>query len=166
MIDKEVAELRRRYRQDRSNITKIHGCYVNVHGELVSAFTLSMGLLPEGEQEKYLELLKKGISGRMGKTLSDLSFSTAQVAGSDEHRLLSALKNSSLSDDEAVERIIGIIRESLVIEGNYMILLAADTYDVPSYSSDGARKDESQSVYSYILCSICPVKMRCPRNFR
>lgn len=51
MIDKEVAELRRRYRQDRSNITKIHGCYVNVHGELVSAFTLSMGLLPEGEQE-------------------------------------------------------------------------------------------------------------------
>ena len=28
MIDKEVAELRRRYRQDRSNITKIHGCYV------------------------------------------------------------------------------------------------------------------------------------------
>ena len=61
MIDKEVAELRRRYRQDRSNITKIHGCYVNVHGELVSAFTLSMGLLPEGEQEKYLELLKKGI---------------------------------------------------------------------------------------------------------
>ena len=43
MIDKEVAELRRRYRQDRSNITKIHGCYVNVHGELVSAFTLSMG---------------------------------------------------------------------------------------------------------------------------
>ena len=56
MIDKEVAELRRRYRQDRSNITKIHGCYVNVHGELVSAFTLSMGLLPEGEQEKYLEL--------------------------------------------------------------------------------------------------------------
>lgn len=83
MIDKEVAELRRRYRQDRSNITKIHGCYVNVHGELVSAFTLSMGLLPEGEQEKYLELLKKGISGRMGKTLSDLSFSTAQVADSD-----------------------------------------------------------------------------------
>ena len=61
MIDKEVAELRRRYRQDRSNITKIHGCYVNVHGELVSAFTHSMGLLPEGEQEKYLELLKKGI---------------------------------------------------------------------------------------------------------
>ena len=60
MIDKEVAELRRRYRQDRSNITKIHGCYVNVHGELVSAFTLSMGLLPEGEQVKYLELLKKG----------------------------------------------------------------------------------------------------------
>lgn len=67
MIDKEVAELRRRYRQDRSNITKIHGCYVNVHGELVSAFTLSMGLLPEGEQEKYLELLKKASPAEWAK---------------------------------------------------------------------------------------------------
>lgn len=35
MIDKEVAELRRRYRQDRSNITKIHGCYANVHLSLI-----------------------------------------------------------------------------------------------------------------------------------
>ena len=137
MIDKEVAELRRRYRQDRSNITKIHGCYVNVHGELVSAFTLSMGLLPEGEQEKYLELLKKGISGRMGKTLSDLSFSTAQVADSDEHRLLMRLRDSGLEDEEAVQTL----------------------YDVPFRSRDGFRQEEgSEQQFSYILCSICPVK--------
>lgn len=51
MIDKEVAELRRRYRQDRSNITKIHGCYVNVHGELVSAFTLSMACCRRGSRK-------------------------------------------------------------------------------------------------------------------
>ncbi|MFQ9815833.1 MAG: DUF4317 family protein [Oscillospiraceae bacterium] len=62
MIDKEVAELRRRYRQDRSNITKIHGCYVNVHGELVSAFTLSMGLLPEGGAGKISGAAEKKAS--------------------------------------------------------------------------------------------------------
>ena len=159
MIDKEVAELRRRYRQDRSNITKIHGCYVNVHGELVSAFTLSMGLLPEGEQEKYLELLKKGISGRMGKTLSDLSFSTAQVADSDEHRLLMRLRDSGLEDEEAVQTLYEKIAGSLHLADNYLILLAADRYDVPFRSRDGFRQDEgSEQQFSYILCSICPVK--------
>ena len=159
MIDKEVAELRRRYRQDRSNITKIHGCYVNVHGELVSAFTLSMGLLPEGEQEKYLELLKKGISGRMGKTLSDLSFSTAQVADSDEHRLLMRLRDSGLEDEEAVQTLYEKIAGSLHLADNYLILLAADRYDVPFRSRDGFRQEEgSEQQFSYILCSICPVK--------
>ena len=159
MIDKEVAELRRRYRQDRSNITKIHGCYVNVHGELVSAFTLSMGLLPEGEQEKYLELLKKGISGRMGKTLSDLSFSTAQVADSDEHRLLMRLRDSGLEDEEAVQTLYEKIAGSLHLADNYLILLAADRYDVPFRSRDGFRQEEgSEQQFSYILCSICPGK--------
>ena len=97
-----------------------HGCYVNVHGELVSAFTLSMGLLPEGEQEKYLELLKKGISGRMGKTLSDLSFSTAQVADSDEHRLLMRLRDSGLEDEEAVQALYEKIAGSLHLADNYL----------------------------------------------
>ena len=126
MIDKEVAELRRRYRQDRSNITKIHGCYVNVHGELVSAFTLSMGLLPEGEQEKYLELLKKGISGRMGKTLSDLSFSTAQVADSDEHRLLMRLRDSGLEDEEAVAELYASMDVSEVEDLLQKVMTLAD----------------------------------------
>ena len=159
MIDKEVAELRRRYRQDRSNITKIHGCYVNVHGELVSAFTLSMGLLPEGEQEKYLELLKKGISGRMGKTLSDLSFSTAQVADSDEHRLLMRLRDSGLEDEEAVQTLYEKIAGSLHLADNYLILLAADTYDVPHKSRDDEfQADAGDTVYRYFVCAVCPVK--------
>mgnify|MGYP000356280222 CR=1 FL=1 len=158
MIDKEVAELRRRYRQDRSNITKIHGCYVNVHGELVSAFTLSMGLLPEGEQEKYLELLKKGISGRMGKTLSDLSFSTAQVADSDEHRLLMKLRETKLTDEETLRQFYQTVIDSLSIEGHYLILLAHESYDVPFKARDGAALEDGDTVFSYILCAVCPVK--------
>ena len=160
MIDKEVAELRRRYRQDRSNITKIHVSYVNVHGELVSAFTLSMGLLPEGELEKYLELLKIGISGRMGKTLSDLSFSTAQVADSDEHRLLQTLRQTECKDANARETLCRKIIESLNMgETNCLILLAADAYDVPYRGKDDElQADASGDVYKYFVCAICPVK--------
>ena len=159
MNAKEISEIKKRFRADKSNITRIRGCYINEKKEIISRFDQSVALMSAEETEEIFAILKKTLSGTVGKNLLDISFTNNQVLDSDEHRLLSVLKNSSLADDEAVEKVIGIIKDSLVIEGNYMIMLAADTYDVPSYSSDGSKKDESQSVYSYILCSICPVKM-------
>lgn len=49
------------------------------------------------------------------------------------------------------------------LEGNYLILLAQDTYDIPYRSTDGDKQDDAASeVFSYILCSVCPVKMTKP----
>lgn len=166
MINKEVAELRRRYRPDRNPVTKLLGCYVNVHGELVSTFSESMALLPVEEQEKYLALLKKSLSGTVGKALVDISFTTAQVVDSPEHRLLMQLRDSSLSDADAAEALFQKIAGSLHLGVNYLILLAADTYDVPYRAKDDAMlPDSSETQYSYILCSICPVKETKPELY-
>ena len=159
MIDKEVSELRRRFRADYNNISRIRGCYVSSNGEVISAFNESMGIMGQEEQEKYLSLLKKGISGSIGKTLSDIEFSTDQVLDSDEHRLLSKLRNSSLEDDEAVKELYSKIAASLHMSENYLILLAYDSYDVPFRGKDGQTFDDGgDMVHSYFVCSICPVK--------
>ncbi len=159
MIDKEVSELRKRFRPDFNNITRIRGCYVNIHGEIVSTFNESMGLLGVEEQEKYLSLLKKALSGNMGKTLTDIVFSTAQIVDSPEHRLLSRLRDSALSDEEAVTELYESIAKALRLPDNYLILLAYDCYDVPFRSSDGGSlEDASETQYAYFVCSICPVK--------
>lgn len=159
MNKKEIAELKRRLRQDRSNITKLRGCYVNVHGEIAATFCESMGLLPVEEQEKYLALLKKTLSGGIGKNLVDISFSTRQVVDSEEHRLLSALRQTELKDEEPVRQLYEKIASCLQLGVNYLILLAYDRYDVPFKSSDEVLQDDAgQDVYSYVLCSICPVK--------
>lgn len=159
MNKKEISELKRRFRQDRSNITRIRGCYVNVHGELAATFNESMGMLPVEEQEKYLELLKKSLSGGIGKNLVDIAFSTRQVVDSDEHRLLSTLRNSGLKDEAAVQQLYEKIAASLQLGENYLILLAYDSYDVPFKSSDEVMQDDGgRDVFSYIICSICPVK--------
>ena len=122
MIDKEVAELRRRYRSDKSNITKIHGCYVNLKGEIVTTFSESMSLLPVEEQEKYLELLKKAMSGSVGRTLTNIEFSTKQVADSPEHRLLSALRSSALNDEEARNSLYEKIAGSLHLPVHFLVM--------------------------------------------
>ena len=54
MNDREIGELRRRFRPDRHNITHIRGCYVSQQKEVIAEFDQSLGLMPEDEAEKYL----------------------------------------------------------------------------------------------------------------
>ncbi len=163
MTEKEIAEIRRRVRQDKSNISRILGCYVNEQGEIISTFDQSLGLMPPEEQERYLALLKKTLSGTAGKNLIDISFTTQQVMDSEEHKRLSALRKTALKDGGAVQEFYERVIRSLKLEGNYLILLANDNYDVPYRSTDGEKQqDASSEVFSYILCSICPVKLTQP----
>ena len=158
MNKKEVAEIRRRVNPDKSNIQHIYGCYVNSQKEIISKFDESLGLLERTEQEKYISLLKKALSGSLGKNLVDLSFTTRQVTDGDEHKLLSALRKSELKDDELLDRFYNCVVQSLDMgDLNYLILIAFDSYDVPHFGKSG-ELEESTDVFRYILCSICPVK--------
>ncbi len=161
MIEKEISELRRHLKRERCGITRIHGCYVDDRRQIVSTFDQSLAALPEDEQEKYLTLLKKALSGTLGKNLVDISFSTEQVADSDEHRLLMALRADPAP--EALQKFYETVVTSLELGVNYLILVAGDTYDVPYRSKDGAlQEDAGDSQHAYFLCVICPVKMSKP----
>ena len=47
MNEKEISEIRRRFRSDKSNITHVRGCYVNERQEIVSEFDQSLALMPQ-----------------------------------------------------------------------------------------------------------------------
>lgn len=160
MNEKEIGEIRRRIRRDRSNMTAIYGCYVNDQKEIVTEYRLSTATMPENEAERYFGLLKKTLSGTLGKNLIDITFRTAQVAGSPEHQLLMDLRKSTLGDDEARLAFYKKVIEAVTIEGGYLILLGCESYDVPFKSKDDeTQADASGETYTYILCSICPVKL-------
>ena len=163
MNEREVSELRRRLRPEKNNITHICGCFVNEKREVVSLFSQSLTMMPQEEAEAYLSLLKRTLSGGLGKNLIDISFTTRQVADSDEHRLLMALRDSELRDREVVQTFCRKVIDSLTMEGGYLILLARDVYDVPHRSDDGERQDDqSDEVFTYLVCAICPVKAARP----
>ena len=163
MIDKEIGELRRHLRRERSNMTAIYGCFVNENREIVSSFRESVGMMPENESDKYFALFRRTLSGSIGKNLIDIAFKTSQVAGSPEHQLLMDLRKTQLKDEELLRSFYQKIIDSIVMEGNYLILIGCDTYDVPFKSKDDSfQKDQSEETYTYILCSICPVKQTKP----
>jgi len=160
MNEKEIGEIRRRVRRDRSNMTAIYGCYVNGQKEIISEFKQSTGIMPENEAEKYFGLLKRTLSGGIGKNLIDITFRTSQVADSAEHKLLMDLRSSALKDEQLRLSLYQKIIDSVSFEDNYLILLGCDSYDVPFKSKDDEiQADASNETYTYLLCAVCPVKL-------
>lgn len=159
MNDKEIGEIRRHIRRDRSNMTAIYGCFVNDNKEIISEYRASTGIMSENEADRYFGLMKKVLSGSLGKNLIDITFKTSQVAGSAEHKMLMDLRDCKLQDDDLRNEFCKKIIDSVSIEGNYLILLGCDSYDVPFKSKDDFQQnDSSDETYTYIICAICPVK--------
>ena len=163
MNEKEIGEIRRRVRRDRSNMTAIYGCYVNTQKEIISSFRQSVAMMPENEAEKYFGVMKRALSGTVGKNLIDIPFKTAQVADSTEHKFLMDLRKTSLQDDDLRMELFQKIINSVSFDESYVILVGCDSYDVPFKSGDDeVQADASDEVYTYLLCAVCPVKQTKP----
>ena len=80
MNQKELREIRKRFTLDKDSISHVYGCYVNAVKDIVARMDMSMGLMEQEEAELYLKLLKKSISGTLGKNLLDIEFSTTQAS--------------------------------------------------------------------------------------
>jgi hypothetical protein len=160
MNEKEIREIRRRFRPDKSMIGSVYGCYVNEDRKIVATFEEFLSGMPQEESERFLSLLKKSLSGTLGKNLVNIEFSAKQVMFSDEHKLLSMLRQDGLKNSDMLRTFYQRVTETLSMGGNYLILLTHDVYTVPFRATDGEiQKDASDEEFSYILCSICPVKL-------
>ena len=159
MNEREVGEIRRRFKPERNSFSHIRGCCVNELGHIVSQFDQSLAMMSKDETELFLSVLRKTLSGGLGKNLVDIEFETQQVAYGENHRLLMDLRNSGLKDNAAVQTFFEKVAAAVKLENcSYLILLVHDTYDVPYRTKGGDRQDDAgDQVYSYILCSICPI---------
>jgi len=155
----EISEIRKRFNPDKNNITNIRGCYVDTRGEIISTFDRPVISMPQEEAEKYLAIFRKTLSGTPGRNLVDIVFEPWQVMESENHKALMSLRENKLRDDDEVEGFFTSIISSLKMDTNYLILMLADTYDVPFKGRDDVTlADASEEVFTYILCAICPVK--------
>ncbi len=157
MTERELREIKRRFRPEKSNIPKIVGCFVNSNNQIIANISQPIEFSDSVVSEKLLGVMKKTLSGTLGVNLFDISFSTKQVAESDEHKLLLTLRNSALKDSEALSRFFAKVTESVKFDGNYVILLANDIYDVFDSKNEG-EEGTSGERFSYIICAVCEVK--------
>jgi len=163
MNKKEISEIKRLFTPSGCSISRICGCYVdgekNKKTEIKEAF-LS---LPEEDMFKYFEILRKTLSGSLGKNLVNLDFPLDSEREGGTQEFLLRLRNSRLQDDELLEAFYDRIIEAYDYVGNYLILIIDDAYDIPGRTSDRLSMDDaSDEVFHYILCCICPVDLSKP----
>lgn len=162
MNKKEVLELKRRFKKEAATFTRVCGCYVDGNHNKVCKFGNTFLNLEEDEFYKYLEIANKALSGTIGNNLLELKFPIEEEeVGGRQHSLM-ALRASKLEDENLLDTFYDLVIDTYDHAGNYLIVLFHDAYDVMSRTSDNNNLDESEEVYEYLICAICPVDLSKP----
>lgn len=165
MNQRDLSEIKRRLNPDKRNPSLIRGCYVDYLGNPITSFALPVAALYEQENEKYMNLFKKVLSGQVGQTLTPIGCTA-------EDDLLLRVRDSALKDEDSVQelftKLIAGIRaehpdmqsvEDAQTADNWLILLLHDDLDVRRRDVNGEIDYEnSDRAFSYVLCAVCPVK--------
>ena len=162
MRKKDILELKKRLKKDHCTFTKMCGCYVNGEKHIIFKFRETFLNLDEDEYFKYLEIAKKVLSGTIGNNILELNFPINEDLINERQISLMQLKNSNLKDDVLLDDFYKLIIDNYDYTGNFLILVFHDAYDVITKTKDNIKIDESEEVYEYVLCAICPVSLSEP----
>lgn len=162
MKNKDILELKKRFKKEACTFTKVTGCYVNSEKKILLEFKETFLNLPDDDMFKYLEITKKALSGKIGNNLLELKYPLNTYQNNEKQQLLMMLVKSGLKEDSVNSLFFESIVESYDNSGNYLILLFHDAYDVMTKTSDNRKLDESEEVYEYIIGAICPVSLSKP----
>ena len=162
MNKKEVLELKRRFKKEAATFTRVCGCYVDGNHNKVCKFGNTFLNLEEDEFYKYLEIANKALSGTIGNNLLELKFPIEEEEVGGRQHILMALRASKLEDENLLDTFYDLVIDTYDHAGNYLIVLFHDAYDVMSRTRDNNNLDESEEVYEYLICAICPVDLSKP----
>lgn len=176
MTPRDFSELKRRLNPDHRNPTLIRGCYIDHTGQIITEFRTDLHSLTDTENQKYMAIFRKALSGTIGQCLLPVEFTPRQTMEDENYALLAKLRATALKDDETVhaayEKVIsGLVAENADLQSvsdaqnaaNWLILFMHDGYDMPHKDNNGENDYErGTDVFSYIVCAVCPVRQAKP----
>ena len=72
-------------------------------------------------------------------------------------QLLMAMRECGLKNDALMETFYDVFMENYYTETAYAIYIFHDRYDIPSKTSDKKRLGESEEMFEYLICAVCPL---------
>lgn len=72
-------------------------------------------------------------------------------------KLLMGMRACGLQNDALMETFYEIVGAHYKSKGDYAVYVFHDRYDIPVKGTDHERQGESEKMYEYLICVICPV---------
>ena len=158
MIDREdMLALTRRMTVKRTSMTRIAGGYLDLDGYVDGTFNTSFLKLSPAEREKNLQIAKKVPFAQTNQNLQEYPFMQEKMQGDSVWKLLMGMRACGLKNDALMETFYEIVGEHYKAKGDYAVYVFHDRYDIPAKGSDHERLGESEEMFEYLICTICPV---------
>lgn len=114
----------------------------------------------EAEQEIYLSIFKKALSGKMGKNLMEYVFDREAGEENEYQKKLYSLNQEALSNEEGVKEFLQQVMDNTGYAGKYLITIASCEYAVPELDKNGeVLPDGNRSSFRFLLLCTNPVDL-------
>ena len=158
MINREdMLALTRRMNVARSSFTRIAGCYVDKDGDFDGSFNVNFLKLSNGEKKKNIELAKAVPFAATNVNLKRYEFADEDRRPGTVWQLLMAIRECGLKNDALMDSFYDLVMEHYKSRRGYAVYVFHDRYDIPAKASDKERLGESEEMFPYLICAVCPL---------
>ena len=150
----DMLEIKGMWKKESLCCDRFDACYVdNISGGFAMQESQPFLGIAENQINKHLAMMKKMLVTDIGGKIVQVPFRE------DAPGILDEVRDCRLCNEEIMETFYEIIQDNLHSDVNYEILTYHVAYDIPNKGKDGADQGESDDVYEYIMCMICPTKI-------
>ena len=158
MIHREdMLELTRRMTPARTSITRVAGCYIQRDGEFDGSFNVNFLNLSISDKTENLKLAKTVPFSDTNRNLKKYEFVPELQKPGSMWQMLMAMKECGLKNDALMDTFYDVVMERYHSASEYAVLVFHDRYDIPAKAADKERLGESEEVFEYLICVICPI---------
>ena len=157
-IDREdMLALTRRMTVKRSSITRIAGAYIDPDGFIDGTFNTRYLKLSGADKSKNLEIAKTIPFAETNRNLKRYVIPEDSRGKESLYQLLQGARVSGLENDALLDIFYEMIAERYHSDQEYGVFLFHDRYDIPAKAADHVRLGESEQMFEYLICAVCPV---------
>lgn len=150
----DISLLKKNLDDDNERLT-VNGVLTSVihNGELLYKDTREWFSYSQPECEEILTILRKTLSGKLGKCVNEYEF---DFDGEDHEmqQFLIELNKSKFSDEELNDKFIEKVADTVTINGAYSLFCIS--YTISTFD----KHSEENVDLSFIAAAICPIKLR------
>lgn len=153
----DMLELTRRMTIARNCFGRIAGAYMDEEGYVDGTFNTHFQKLSGADKTKNLRIAKAVVFSDTNRELINCRFGPGDRKPGSLWQLLMALRECELKNDALLLTLYEYIGERYQPGYPYGIYIFQGSYDIPLKGSDKVQQRESEEVYNFLVCSVCPI---------